>query len=152
MIAYYLAYGSNLSEHNLRACCPNAKLKGTVILENYGLYFRGSCNNYSYLTIEKQTGSYVPAAIFEIPTGEIDTLDKYENYPNLYRKKFLDIKLNNSTLRVMVYVIRPEYEYYLPSVEYITVCANGYQNFSFDKQVLIDAIINTKNKITKQRS
>lgn len=152
MITYYLAYGSNLSEHNLRSYCPNAKLKGTTILENYCLYFKGSYNNYSYLTIEKQAGSYVPVAIFEIPTEEIITLDKYENYPNLYRKKFIDVKLHDSTLRVMTYIIRPEYGYHLPSVQYITVCARGYQSFMFDKEILIDAIINTKNKIAKQRS
>ena len=54
MTIYYLAYGSNLLEQNLKSYCPKAKLKGTVILEDYTLYFKGSCNNYSYLTIEKQ--------------------------------------------------------------------------------------------------
>ena len=137
---------------NLKSYCPKAKLKGTVILEDYTLYFKGSCNNYSYLTIEKQIGSYVPAAIFELPESEISNLDKYENYPNLYRKKFMDIKFRNYTLRVMTYILRSEYRYYLPSVEYITSCVNGYQSFMFDKQVLIDAIINTKNRIEKQRS
>ncbi len=152
MTIYYLAYGSNLLEQNLKSYCPKAKLKGTVILEDYTLYFKGSCNNYSYLTIEKQIGSYVPAAIFELPESEISNLDKYENYPNLYRKKFMDIKFRNYTLRVMTYILRSEYRYYLPSVEYITSCVNGYQSFMFDKQVLIDAIINTKNRIEKQRS
>jgi len=152
MTTYYLAYGSNLQEQNLKVYCPSAKFLGVTILYDYALYFKGSCNNYSYLTIEKQPGSYVPVAIYEISENEINILDKYENYPNLYQKKLLDIELYKKSLRVMTYIIRPEYEYHLPSIDYLTPCIKGYQDLSFDKQVLIDAIINTKNKITKPRS
>jgi len=152
MTIYYLAYGSNLYEPFLKDICPSAKFLGITMLYDYSLYFKGSCDNYSHLTIEKQLGSYVPAAIYEIPRSEIDLLDKYESYPNLYRKKFIDIKLFNAPLRVMTCIIRPEYGYHLPSVEYLTQCVKGYQNNLFDKQILIDAILNTRNKIAKQRS
>ena len=37
---YYLAYGSNLNENQMRYRCPNAVKVGTLMLDDYQLEFR----------------------------------------------------------------------------------------------------------------
>lgn len=60
MKRYYLAYGSNLNLREMRKRCWRAKLIGSAVLNDYQLVYRGSADNYSYLTIEPCEGSYVP--------------------------------------------------------------------------------------------
>lgn len=131
---------------------PNAILKGATLLYDYALYFKGSCDNYSYLTIEEEKGSYIPVGVFEIPASDIPLLDEYEDYPALYRKKYFDITLNNKQVKALAYVINPEYSYHLPSSHYVATCSKGYQDFGFDQQVIVNAILNTKNKMERPRT
>ena len=49
----YIAYGSNMDLEQMRYRCPNAKMKGTGVLENWRLMFKGSLTG-SYATIEEE--------------------------------------------------------------------------------------------------
>lgn len=152
MKTYYLAYGSNLNLRVFKKSCPNAAFMGITFIYGYTLMFRGTANDCSYLTLEEDNRSYVPAAIFEISKNEERNLDKYEDYPHLYHKKRFHITtIKGKPILAMAYVMNKEYHYYLPSKEYIEICSKGYNDFKFDKSLLINAINNTANQINKSR-
>ena len=48
---YYIAYGSNLNIRQMLMRCPDARVAGTSVIEDYQLLFKGSKTG-SYLTIE----------------------------------------------------------------------------------------------------
>ena len=78
-----------------------------------------------YLTLEKQLGSYVPVAIFEITKEEERFLDKYEGYPSLYYKIHLSITIKGKGVMAMVYIMNKGYNYCLPDVSYVEICSKG---------------------------
>ena len=80
----YIAYGANLNKHNMAIRCPNAIAKGSSKLHDYKLVF----NNVA--TIVKSKGNSVEVALWEITDDCEKALDKYEGFPNLYRKEYLD--------------------------------------------------------------
>ena len=50
---YYLAYGSNLNLNQMNFRCHYSKPIDKIILKDYRLVYKGSADNYSYLTREK---------------------------------------------------------------------------------------------------
>ncbi len=141
---YYLAYGSNLNVGQMQYRCPQARLVGTAWLEDYELLFKGSKTG-SYLTVESKEGSQVPLGVWEVsPTDEL-RLDRYEGYPHFYYKKELKIKYQGLYSKQMrerdafIYIMHEERPLGIPSTAYFRTCCEGYDNFNFDIQFLIDA-------------
>ena len=66
--------------------CPDAIPVGVAKIKDYQLLFKGSKSG-SYLTIEKQKGSFVPVAIWQVSESDESSLDVYEGYPSFYYKK-----------------------------------------------------------------
>lgn len=149
MKKYYLAYGSNLNLQQLNSRCK-AHLIGTTILENYQLVYKGSCDGYAYLTIEKKEGSYVPLGVFKISKFDELLLDKYEGYPKLYSKKYVPLDINHKRYKALIYVMNEEFDYHLPSGEYIKSCRQGYFDFRFDQRILNNALEETIKNLPKK--
>jgi len=147
---YYLAYGSNLNLTQMKHRCPKAKPIGTINLNGYRLVYKGSAEGYSYLTIEKSEDDFVPLGVFEVSLLDIFKLDKYEGYPDLYSKHYIPIKINGELLDALIYVMNEEFDYNVPSDEYIDICMEGYDDFNFDKNILEKALINTTQNIYKK--
>lgn len=152
MAKYYLAYGSNLNLDQMARRCRFAKKVGYSTLKNYRLVFKGSCDGFSYLTIEKCEGSNVPVGIFKINFLDEYCLDRYEGYPGIYHKKLMRVNLNGQDIKGLIYIMNPEFDYGLPSRSYFLTCYIGYLNFSFDKDVLFDALSYTKQQIKKEET
>lgn len=148
---YYVAYGSNLNLGMFIERCPSAKLLGTSLLLDKSLVFKGDDEEYSYLTLEEELGSTVPVAIFELSYFDTLRLDKYEGYPMLYSKEWITLNLAGNSISAMVYIMRPRYNYYLPSLPYFNSCLRGYDYFKFDKNYLIKALKITEEKRNKHR-
>lgn len=144
---YYIAYGSNLNLKSFFKRCPSAKLLGTDLLKNKALIFKGDAEEYSYLTIEDEDGSIVPIGIFEISYFDSLKLDKYEGFPMLYSKKYLDLDLNGKQLNAFIYVMKAGYDYHLPSLQYFNSCLKGYTCFNFDTNILVNAFLKTSVKM-----
>lgn len=141
---YYLAYGSNLNLDEMQFRCPSATPIGTTILYNHHLVFKGSAEGYSYLTIEKSEGSYVPLGIFSISIFDEKKLDIYEGYQELYHKNYITININGRKIDALIYIMNKEFTYHLPSKRYIETCLEGYRNFGFNPNLIKEALINTK--------
>ncbi len=147
---YYLAYGSNLNLDHMKYRCPSAKPIGTMELKGYRLIFKGSCKDYSYLTIEPDENSTVPLGIFELSFLDIFSLDKYEGYPSLYHKINIPIKVRGQDKKALIYVMNDMFDYNLPSSSYVDVCMDGYNDFGFDPEILKKALIDTSDIINKK--
>ena len=75
---YYIAYGSNLSVEQMAQRCPDARVVGQAVLEDWELAFHGCA------TILPNKGKNTPVLVWEISAGDEKNLDIYEGYPNFY--------------------------------------------------------------------
>lgn len=125
----YLAYGSNLHHAQMAHRCPDAKFKGTVVVDGYELLFRGRKGS-GVATIEPsdKDGAHVVGAIWEISERDEKNLDVYEGFPHLYYK--VDVpyeKFDGSEKGVaMAYVMHDSYPIVGPGSHYLNIIAEGY--------------------------
>ena len=151
MKEYYLAYGSNLNLEEMKYRCRSAKPIGKLILNGYRLVYKGDSDNYAYLTLEKDLNSFVPLGLYELSIFDIKSLDLYEGYPELYSKIYLPININNKKQKALIYIMNDEFDYHLPSIEYINTCIKGYHDFGFDINILKKAYIDTYKNLNKNK-
>lgn len=153
---YYLAYGSNLNLDQMAYRCPGAKIIGTSEIPDYRLVFKGSRTG-SYLTIEPFEGGRVPVGVWSITQTDEENLDRYEGYPVFYYKALtrVRVRLNYFTnpafenITGLVYVMRSDRAYGMPTRDYVMACAEGYDAFGFDRRVLKQAVEDTKKLLQK---
>ena len=149
---YYIAYGSNLNRRQMKVRCPDSGVVGTAVIENYRLLFRGSKAN-AYLTIEPHQGTSVPVGVWAITEEDEERLDRYEGAPIFYRKEEMELPVTDiwtgaeRTLRGLVYIMCDGKPLGIPSNEYFMICAQGYESFGFDTQVLLDAYAESRQEV-----
>ncbi len=140
----YLAYGSNLNMNQMRYRCPDAWPIGTAIIKDYQLLFKGSKSG-AYLTIEPKVGSVVPVGVWQVSEEDEKNLDRYEGYPNFYYKKEIRLPVKGFTSKrpryqkAFVYIMHEDRKLACPSKRYLRTCMDGYDDFGFDKELLVDA-------------
>lgn len=146
---YYVAYGSNLNVRQMIMRCPNAQIVGTSEIPNYELLFKGSKTG-SYLTIEPKAGTSVPVGVWKVNNTDETALDRYEGFPTFYYKTEMELpikgirtgKVSNRT--AFVYIMHEDRPFGIPSRYYVETCLEGYRNFGFDKNVLFEAVKNSR--------
>lgn len=137
IFTYYIAYGSNLSIRRMATRCPDAIPLGKSELKNWRLVFKGNHSN-AVASIERAKGESVSVGLWAITQRDEKALDIYEGYPRAYRKEYHYVCFNGKRLRAMVYVMNSKI-YGRPSILYYDIIREGYQDFSLDVSVLIDA-------------
>lgn len=145
---YYLAYGSNLNLEQMNYRCNEVKVIGAYNLEGYRLVYKGIKDNLSYLTIEKYPDSFVPLGIYEVSYADIKSLDQYEGFPSLYSKCYIPFVIDNKRYKGLIYVMNDNYDYFIPSSEYVSICMEGYNDFDFSKEILAKAYDDTMEIIS----
>ncbi len=136
MARYYMAYGSNLNIGQMKYRCPGAEVVTTATLKNWKLVFRGSKTG-SYLTIEKAKGYSVPIALWRITKDDELSLDFYEGYPSFYYKRRFILPCDDGRKhRAFAYIMHEHRPIGVPSARYMDVCAEGYDAFGFDLNIL----------------
>ena len=143
---YYIAYGTNLNKSHFFRMCPSAKIIEISLLSDKSLVFKGDGEEYSYLTLEDGVGNWVPIVVFEISYFDSLRLDRYEGYPLLYSKKWINVHIGGKNISAMIYIMNEKYDYHLPSLKYFNACIQGYKDFDLDKNYLVRAL-----KITEER-
>lgn len=91
----YIAYGSNLNLPQMAFRCPTAEVVGASEVKGYELLFRGGSRGV-VATIEPLEGSSVPVLLWKIRPQDELSLDRYEGYPNFYRKEMLEVEMNGN--------------------------------------------------------
>ena len=149
---YYIAYGSNLNIRQMQIRCPGARAIGTSKLEDFRLMFKGSRSGF-YLTVEPEEGCSVPVAVWEVTAADERALDRYEGFPGLYRKKefVLHVKDTESgkvrRRTVFAYIMHDGQPFGIPSHRYMETCAEGYRDFGFDIEALLEAFAFSQKKV-----
>ena len=133
MTKIYLAYGSNLNHRQMVDRCPDASYLGNTMLKNWRLIFK------SVATIEKDLGKHVPVGVFQITDECEKALDIYEDYPQLYDKKELDVILDGTQVTAMTYIMVEKYGIAPPSRKYFNVISEGYKNCDLNSDILLRA-------------
>lgn len=138
----YCAYGSNLCLDQMARRCPTAKIIDKGAVSGYQLIFRGSRGS-AVATIEPTNlESKVPVLVWSITKKDEEALDRYEGYPNLYRKEnVFVITSNGERIKVMVYIMNPRYSENAPSVYYYNIIRDGYETAGFDTEYLHKAVL-----------
>lgn len=142
---YYIAYGSNLNLEQMAFRCPNSKIVGTGKLRDWQLVF-----NYHADIIEaEEEGSIVPILVWDVPTEDWASLDRYEGFPRYYVKKTLITCLDNGTwVQGVAYVMaRNRKGFDLPSWDYFNTILTGYRENELNERFLDEALIYTKEMI-----
>ena len=126
----YFAYGSNLNHHQMKYIrCIGSKYLKTIFLRDYQLSFchPNKVNKYGYANIVKKKGSKVPGAIWKITKKHEQILDRYEEFPDSYQKKYF--YLNGK--KIMFYIMN-KYFFKKPPKSYIKTIKEGYKNCNID--------------------
>ena len=148
----YLAYGSNLSEEQMKARCPDAKPVGMAALKDWKLVFR------THATIEPCEGRVVPVLIWEISEKDERNLDLYEGSPRYYRKEELQVTMTNfrglnpKKITAMVYIMNDGHSVQIPMKGYYDTLEKAYTRFGFNKYQLELALTEAKEAMEHELS
>ncbi|MDE6088892.1 MAG: gamma-glutamylcyclotransferase [Oscillospiraceae bacterium] len=129
----YIAYGSNLNLEQMKYRCPNSKPIGTAMLQDYELEFRGVA------TIVPKKGVAVPVLLWQISPQDERNLDRYEGFPNLYRKETYEIELDRHKVSGMAYVMNGG-QIAAPNIHYYCTIAQGYRENHLNLEYLNAAV------------
>lgn len=135
----YAAYGSNLNLNQMSHRCPNARLVGTTIIPNSTLLFKSRRPYCGVLDMVRKKDDEVPVALFEITQEDENSLDIYEDFPNLYVKKQITVIVDGVKQKAMMYVMNKNAgcEPTIPTLFYYNTVIKGYLQNGFDVSNLI---------------
>ncbi len=148
---YYIAYGSNLNTEQMAFRCPAAKQAQTAMLPDYQLEFRGA-RDHAYLTITPEKGGSLPILLWTITERDEKALDRYEGYPNFYRKETLEVEIGGRKQEAMVYIMNEGCELGLPSEAYLETVLAGYEELGFPSKFVEDAFALSRQKMQQKQN
>ena len=126
---YYFAYGSNLHHLQMKRRCPKCRYVKKFILNNYQLTFR---NKGGWADIEKRTNKKVYGALYIISKYAESRLDKYEDYPIMYKKMYFKYE----SKKVMTYTMVRKTKFVAPSTRYLNIIKQGYKDCKLNMKSL----------------
>jgi len=129
----YFAYGSNLHHFQMRRRCKDSIFLKKINLKNFKLTFR---SEYRAADIEKKKYMIVPGGLFEISKRDEKKLDKYEDYPVLYKKHYFSYYGK----KVMTYTMSRKTSFTFPTKRYLNIVKKGYKDCKLDNKYLIKAL------------
>ena len=133
----YFAYGSNMNPARMAKRCPGAIDLGGAVLRNHRVTER------LYADIDFAEGEDTQGVLYVITEEHLRKLDRYEGYPSVYRRIWVDVEFEDCIYQAVTYemawqtkVARDRIKY---PEEYRLLCSNGAR------------VHNIKNNFTKKR-
>ena len=126
----YFAYGSNLNHQQMKNIrCVGSEYLKSIFLKDYKLLFchPNKLNKYGYGNVVKKKGSKVPGAIWEITKKHEKILDRYEEFPHSYQKKYFYLKGKKIRFYIMSKCFIKK-----PPKSYVNTIKEGYKNCNID--------------------
>jgi len=136
----YFAYGANLNKRSMQHRCPEAIPCGAAKLTDHRLVFK------YHADVEPAEGSEVPGAAWEITESCLQSLDRFEGYPEYYTRRLGAIRLADGREKQAILYQMNGTEYSQPSGSYLNTIAEGYDDFGLDKEPLDKAVWKAKIK------
>ena len=118
---YYFAYGSNLHHLQMKKRCPKCQFVKKIILNNFQLTFR---NEGGWADIERRINKKVYGGLYVISKYAESRLDKYEDYPIVYKKMYFKYK----NKKVMTYIMTRKTKLVPPTTKYLNIIKQGYKD------------------------
>ena len=118
---YYFAYGSNLHHMQMKKRCPKCLYLKKIVLNNFQLTFR---NKGGWADIEKKNSKKVYGCLYIISKYAENRLDKYEDYPIVYKKMYFKYKGK----KVMTYTMPRKTTLVPPTTRYLNIIKQGYKD------------------------
>jgi len=117
---YYFAYGTNINKKRFLK-----RFKGSIFIKKYTikgyrLVFR---TKYGLPDLESSFISNAQGIIYLINSSIEKKLDKYEEYPKIYIKKYF--KFRNK--KTMFYVMKKKSRQTNPSIYYLKIIKDGFR-------------------------
>ena len=135
---YYFAYGSNLHHQQMKRRCPKCKFIKRLVLNNFQLTFR---NKGGWADIEKRVNKKVYGGLYAISKYAESRLDKYEDYPIVYKKMYF--KYNKK--KVMTYTMVRKTKFNQPTTRYLNIIKQGYKDCKISMKSLDVALLPLKH-------
>lgn len=149
----YFAYGSNINLDQMAYRCPDAEVIGPVMLEDYGLLFRGNGGGNGVATIAPKQGSYVYGLLWKLTAACEKSLDRYEGCPHLYAKKGITVwDTEGQRHTVMAYVMTnlPFREPTMPSSNYYYGIKAGFRQNGLPLKALDKALQQVRQEVAER--
>ena len=126
MHIYYFACGTNLNKRIVLKKFKDAKIIKKYTLKNFEVVFR---TKYVIPDLQKKLNSKARGLIYKINKDIEKKLDRYEDYPRLYLKKYFKY----GKKKVMFYYMRKKSSPIKPRGYYFKIMKDGYRqnNFKF---------------------
>ena len=137
-MTYYFAYGSNLHHSQMKRRCPKCKYIKKFVLNNFQLTFR---NKGGWADIEKKVNKKVYGALYIISKCAETRLDKYEDYPIIYKKMYFKYKGK----KVMTYTMVRKTKLIPPTTRYLNIIKQGYKDCKINIKSLDIALLPLKH-------
>ena len=134
------AYGTNISQGEMKSHSEDVVFIGYGTLENFQLKFRGFAN-HGVATLEKKKGASVPIAVYDISQKARLTLDNFETFPYAYKRLKVKATFNGKPIKGFVYVLKLKLPPQMPNNEYIKALRLGYFVANFDDAPINEAIV-----------
>lgn len=133
------AYGTNISQSEMKSHSETALFIGYGELENFELKFRGF-PEHAIATLKKKKGAKLPIAIYDLSPTDRFTLDNFEKFPYAYERVKAKAVLNGKKLKGFVYILKIELQPEIPSEEYLKALRMAYFEADFDDTPIDEAI------------
>ena len=125
---YYFAYGTNLNKKIFLKKFKGARIIKKYNLKNFKIVFRLKIKVPDLQPMRK---SKVPGLIYKINKDIENKLDKYEDYPKLYTKKYF--RYNKK--KIMYYILKKKSLIKKPTGYYFKIMKEGYRQNNFKLQI-----------------
>ena len=135
---YYFAYGSNLHHSQMKKRCPESSYIKKIVLKNFQLTFR---NKGGWADIEKKDKKKVYGGLYTISNNDESRLDKYEDYPIIYKKMHF---IHNGK-DVMSYTMVEKTKLVYPTLRYLNIIKQGYKDCKISIKSLNEALHSAKH-------
>ena len=126
---YYFAYGSNLHHLQMKKRCPNCRYIKKIVLNNFQLTFR---NIGGWADIERRINKKVYGGLYIISKCAERRLDKYEDFPIVYKKIYFKYKGK----KIMTYTMVRKTKLIPPTTRYLNIIKQGYKDCKINIKIL----------------
>jgi hypothetical protein len=126
---YYFAYGSNLHHLQMKKRCPNCRYIKKIVLKNFQLTFR---NIGGWADIERRINKKVYGGLYIISKCAERRLDKYEDFPIVYKKIYFKYKGK----KIMTYTMVRKTKLIPPTTRYLNIIKQGYKDCKINIKIL----------------
>lgn len=124
----YFAYGSNMNERQMRSRVPGSRVVGTGHLLGHEFVFSGYSQTWggSVANVKPCRGSKVFGVLYELPSGGLDALDRFEGYPLAYQRKSAVIaRIPRGSARAVLYYKKDTRPLGPPSNAYVSLISRA---------------------------